>query len=160
MPFSWLSKWGAGLLQMIILRAAAVRGAIGDSSGCMKIDAFLCKIRFRTHIIIISGQTHIHKNHRGRSQPLRSAVFFDDSLRKEWGHVTLLVRDNLFSSVISYFTISRGHSVIIAKSTLDPRVEGFYQEEQASNILNLICNKTIPTCCQFVKLLFPWCQQS
>ena len=28
-------------------------GGIGDSRSCMKIDIFLCKIRFRTHIIII-----------------------------------------------------------------------------------------------------------
>ena len=35
------------------MRWAAVRGGIGDSSSCMKIDFFLCKIRFRTHRIII-----------------------------------------------------------------------------------------------------------
>ena len=40
---------GAGLLQMIILRAAAVKGGIGDSSNWMKIDFFIWKIRFRTH---------------------------------------------------------------------------------------------------------------
>ena len=45
----WWS-WGAGLLQMIIPRAAAVRGGIGDSSSWMKLDLFLYKIRFRTHI--------------------------------------------------------------------------------------------------------------
>ena len=39
---------GAGLLQMIIWRAAAVRGGIGDFSSWMKIGYFLCKIRFRT----------------------------------------------------------------------------------------------------------------
>ena len=39
-------KMRVGLLQMIIRRAAAVRGGIGDSSSCMKIDFFLCKIRF------------------------------------------------------------------------------------------------------------------
>ena len=49
MPFSWLSKYGASLLQRIIRRAAAVRGGIGDSSSWMKIAFFLCKIRFRTH---------------------------------------------------------------------------------------------------------------
>ena len=35
------------------MRWTAVRGGIGDSSSCMKIDFFLCKIRFRTHRIII-----------------------------------------------------------------------------------------------------------
>ena len=49
----WLSKWGACLLQMIIQRAAAVRGGIGDFSICMDIDFLLCKIRSRIHIIII-----------------------------------------------------------------------------------------------------------
>ena len=49
---------------MIIRRAAAVRGGIGDSSSCMKIDFFLCKIRFRTHIIIISGQKYTQKHHK------------------------------------------------------------------------------------------------
>ena len=34
------------------MRWAAVRGEIGDFSSCMKID-FFCKIRFRTHRIII-----------------------------------------------------------------------------------------------------------
>ena len=49
-------KWssgGTGLLQMIIRWAATVRGVIGDSSGCMKIDFFLRKILFRTHRVII-----------------------------------------------------------------------------------------------------------
>ena len=50
MPFSWF-KMRAGLLQMIIWRAAAVRGGIGNSSSCLKIDLFFCKIRFGTHII-------------------------------------------------------------------------------------------------------------
>ena len=45
-------KKRASLLQMIILRAAALRGGIGDSSSWMKITFFLCKIRFRTHIFI------------------------------------------------------------------------------------------------------------
>ena len=52
MHFSCLSKWGAGLLQMIIQRAAAVRGGIGDSSSFIKIDFFLCTI-FRTYVIIL-----------------------------------------------------------------------------------------------------------
>ena len=47
------SSGGTGLLQMIIRRAATVRGVIGDSSGCMKIDFFLRQILFRTHRVII-----------------------------------------------------------------------------------------------------------
>ena len=58
MPFTWLSKWGAGLFQMIIRRAAAVRGGIGDSKICMKIEFFLGKIRFKTHIIMICGKKY------------------------------------------------------------------------------------------------------
>ena len=34
-------------------KAAAVRGEVGNSSSYMEIDFFLCKIRFRTHIMII-----------------------------------------------------------------------------------------------------------
>ena len=56
MPFLWLSKLWSGLLQMIILRATAVKGGIGDSSSWMKIALFLCKIRFRTHMFIFSQQ--------------------------------------------------------------------------------------------------------
>ena len=48
MPFLWSLKWGAGPLQTICRRAAAVRGGIGDSSSWIKIDFFLCKVRFRT----------------------------------------------------------------------------------------------------------------
>ena len=39
--------------QIITWRAAAVRGGIRDSSSCMEIDFYLCKIRFKTHVIII-----------------------------------------------------------------------------------------------------------
>ena len=70
-------KWssgGAGLLQMMIRRAAAVRGGIGDSSSCMEIDFFLCKIRFRTHI---RSKEHKKKSQKGD--------------RKEGGESTLTV---------------------------------------------------------------------
>ena len=87
MPFKWLSKWGAGLLQMMIWsdrpltndhqegpasykwpsggagllqmmirRAAAVRAGIGDFSSCMEIDFFLCKLWFRTHGSVCAGR--------------------------------------------------------------------------------------------------------
>ena len=46
------------------MRWAAVRGGIGDSSSCMKIDFFLRKIRFRTHKIIIKDKKHIKKIHK------------------------------------------------------------------------------------------------
>ena len=39
--------------QIITWRAAAVRGGIRDSSSCMEIDFYLCKIRFKTHVIIL-----------------------------------------------------------------------------------------------------------
>ena len=41
---------------MIIRRAAAVRGGIGDFSSCMEIEFFFCEFRFRTHIIITEGK--------------------------------------------------------------------------------------------------------
>ena len=53
-----------GLLQMIIRRAAAVRGGIGDSRSCMKTDFFLRKIRFRTLVIIISGQKYTQNSQK------------------------------------------------------------------------------------------------
>ena len=51
-------------MQMIIRRAAAVRGGIGDSSSCMEIDFFLCKISFKAHTIIIYGQKKTKKNRK------------------------------------------------------------------------------------------------
>ena len=50
---------------MIIQRAAAVRGGIGDSSSCMEIDFFLRNIRFRTHTYNhnIRSREHQIKNH-------------------------------------------------------------------------------------------------
>ena len=75
-PFEKGHPKGAGLLQMIIRRAAAVRGGIGDSSSCMKIDFFLCKIRFRTHriivfagLVVIGGDCQIRKSSLGRVCP-------------------------------------------------------------------------------------------
>ena len=60
-------KWSSGgdsLLQMIIQRAAALRGVIGDSRSCMKIAFLLWNIRFRTHTIIILDQKNTKKNHK------------------------------------------------------------------------------------------------
>ena len=39
-------------------RAAAAVGGIDDSCSWMKITFFVCKIRFRTHTIIIQGHNH------------------------------------------------------------------------------------------------------
>ena len=44
-----------------------LRGVVkksGDYCKWMKIAFFLCKIRFRTHIFIIWGQTHNQKSHK------------------------------------------------------------------------------------------------
>ena len=55
-------------MQMIIRRTAAVGEGIGDSSSWMKIDFFLCKIRFRTHIIIIKGKKTPKKSQKADSK--------------------------------------------------------------------------------------------
>ena len=52
-----------------IMRWAAARGGIGDSSSCMKIDFFLCKIRFRTHRIIIWDKKNAPKKIFTKSWP-------------------------------------------------------------------------------------------
>ena len=73
MPFSWLSKWGAGLLQMIIRRAAAVRGGIGDSSSWMKIDFFFLRLVYglfivRLSLFMLSGRRIAHISPHRRYQ--------------------------------------------------------------------------------------------
>ena len=53
-------KMRAGILQMIIRRDRLIKLGI---SNWTKIAIFLCKLRFRTHVFIVWGQTHIQKNH-------------------------------------------------------------------------------------------------
>ena len=93
MPFSWLSKKGLASYKW---RAAAVRGGIGDSRSCMKIDFFLCKTCFRTHIIIISGQTW------GGGTPLTDKIRYNVFERFPYG---TFIKVNLLEKV-SEFLVS------------------------------------------------------
>ena len=88
---------------------------IGDSSRWMKIAFFLCKIRFRTHMFILWGQSHNQKNHQKltvRVDPtppptLRSA--FRDSL--------CAFNFRLWCSETD-FTQEKGHSYPTTKNTI------------------------------------------
>ena len=64
MHFFGCQNEGLASCKIFIRRAAAVKGGTQDSSSWIKIACFLCKIRFRTHMFIIWGQTHNQKNHK------------------------------------------------------------------------------------------------